>query len=397
MLTAMIFGANRELISCVNRLCSEAPDISLYRSLDRYPQPREAMQLLNSFAPQVLFLDIDDHETAPLLEMDIRSFNPATTIVRVSSQVENGTEQTNGSGSFQALRVPCDRRKFSATVQRALEIRSGERNAPVFAFLPAKAGSGATTAALFTTHILSHAGHKKVLLLECDLHAGPVSMLYDIRPEFSIMDAVEDSHRLTEESWKRLTTRVDGMDVLPSLSQHGVRRVSPWGYQRLLAFARCRYDFIVCDLPEVVNEATEVVVRLAKAVMIVTTPSAPSLRLAVRRRHDLEARGVGAARVKYILSRRQGGGQSIPAGAAEEIGQAWIADIPADENLYDISEFNPSGVHSETAAECVKIAEFCQGGSIDSGSLFKKKLFSSGWFGVAARTPQLSVGHASRS
>lgn len=396
MLTAMIFGANPDLTSCVNRLCSQVQGISLFRSLDRYPQAREAIQLLNSYAPQLLFLDVDDEDAAMALELDTRSFNPGVTIVRVSSRLDSPLHQSNGYGISQVLRMPCDREIFSATVHGALEAQIGEKNASVFAFLPAKAGSGATTAALFVTNILSQMVHKKVLLLECDLHAGPVSMLYRIRPQHSIMDALEDSHRLSDESWKRLTTRVQGIDVLPSVSQQGVRRVSPWDYQRLLAFARSRYDLIICDLPEVVNEATEVVVRAAKAVLVVTTPSVPSLRLAARRRHDLEARGVGATKVRYILSRRLEG-QTMPSGIGEEIEAGRIADIPVDENLYDVSDFNPDVANSETVAECVKIAEFCHGGSIDPGTRLKKKFFSSGWFGVATRTPQLSAEHAGRS
>jgi pilus assembly protein CpaE len=341
------------------------------------------MQLLNSFAPQLLFLDIDDEETAMTLELDTRSFNPGTTIVRVSSHLENPPQRSNGYGTFQVLRLPCDSGKFSATVHRALEAQTCEKNASVFAFLPAKAGSGATTAALFVTNILSRMVHKKVLLLECDLHAGPVSMLCNIRPQYSIMDALEDSHRLSVERWKRLATSVDGIDVLPSVSLQGVRRVSPWAYHRLLAFARSRYDLIICDLPEVVNDATEVVVRAAKAVLVVTTPALPSLLLAGRRRHDLEKRGVGAPNVKYILNRKLDG-QTIPRGACDELETGRIADIPVDENLSDMSEFNPNIAKRRTLAECVKIAEFCSGASIESGAERpKRKFFFSGWFRAA--------------
>ncbi len=397
MLTAMIFGANPEVISCVNRLCSEAQDISLYRSLDRYPQTREAMQLLNSYAPQLLFLDIDDEETAMSLELDTRSFNPGTTIVRVSSRLEHLSQRSNGYGTFQVLRLPCEIGKFSATVHRALEAQSCQKSASVFAFLPAKAGSGATTAALFVTNILSRMVHKKVLLLECDLHAGPVSMLYNIRPQYSIMDALEDSHRLTDERWKRLATRLDGIDVLPSVSQQGVRRVSPWAYHRLLAFARSRYDLIICDLPEVVNDATEVVVRAAKAVLVVTTPALPSLLLAARRRHDLDKRGVGAPNVRYILNRKLDG-QTIPRGACDEIETGRIADIPVDENLSDASEFNPSAAKRRTVAECEKIAEFCSGGSIESGTQRRKrKFFSTGWFRAGAACSSDPSKYAARA
>jgi MinD-like ATPase involved in chromosome partitioning or flagellar assembly len=298
---------------------------------------------------------------------------------------------------FQVLHLPCDRGKFSATVHQALEAQNREKNASVFAFLPAKAGSGATTAALFVTNILSKMVRKRVLLLECDLHAGPVAMLYNIRPEYSIMDALEDSHRLSDERWGRLATRVDGIDVLPSVSQQGVRRVSPWAYHRLLAFARSRYDLVICDLPEVVNEATEVVVRAAKAVLVVTTPAVPSLLLATRRRHDLERRGVGASNVKYILNRKLDR-QTLPCGACDEVQTNRIADIPVDENLFDASHFNPKAAKRQTLAQCAKIAEFCSGGSIEWGAPPpKRKLFSSGWLRASSRAPQHSIERASGS
>jgi len=395
MLTAMIFAANPDLTAHVSRMCSEVQDISLYRSLDHYPQVREAMQLLNSYAPQLLFLETDDEDRWLALEPDIRSFHPGTAIIRISSRCEDGLFPR--SEAFPILQLPCDRETFSTAIYRALEAQTSERKASVFAFLPAKAGSGATTMALFVTNILSRMVHKKVLLLECDLHAGPVSMLYNIRPDYSIMDALEESHRLTEESWKRLTTNLNGVDVLPSVSQHGVRRVSPWGYQRLLAFARSRYDVVICDLPEVVNEATEVVVRAAKATLIVTTPSAPSLRLTARRQHDLEDRGVAVTKVKYVLNRKLDD-QMILGGTAKEIEAARVAEIPVDENLFDASEFNPNAANAKTVAGCMKIAEFCHGSSIETGAQPpKKRFFSSLWFGAGPRAPQLTVEHAGRS
>ena len=393
----MVFGANPDLISSVNRMCSEARDITLYRSLDRYPKTREAMQLLSAYAPQLLLLDVDDEDAAMALELDVRSFDPGATIVRISSRTENFSQWPDRYGPVPLLHFPCEREDFQAAVHRAFEAKAGEKNAPVFAFLPGKAGSGATTMALFVTNILTQIVHKKVLLLECDLHAGPVSMLYNIRPEHSIMDALEESHRLTDERWKRMITSVGGMDILPSVSQQGVRQVSPWAYQRLLAFVRSRYDLVICDLPEVVNEATEAVVRAARTVLVVTTPSVPALRLAIRRRHDLEKRGVGAGKVKYILN-RQSEGQTLRLGACDEIDAAKIASIPVDENLFDASEFNPGAAQAKTLAQCAKIAEFCAGSSITlTGQRRGPGFFSSGWFRPIFRSQQLSIQHAGRS
>ncbi len=135
-----------------------------------------------------------------------------------------------------------------------------------------------------------------------------------------------------------MVTHTGDIDVLSSVSRLGVRQVSPWGYQRLLSFVRGRYDVVIADLPEVVNNATEVIARAAQAVFVVTTPSSPSLYLAARRRYDLEARGVSASKVKYIVNRKTFD-RAIPREAGWAIDAEKIAAIPVDASLVDASEF----------------------------------------------------------
>jgi Mrp family chromosome partitioning ATPase len=388
MLTSLIFGTDRETGSQLQQLCSLTQDLCVSRSLERYPQAHESMRFLNSFEPQLVFLGIDDEAAARAVEHDIRSIQPATAILGVTSRVKSAQAFESTFGGFPVHPIPCSPSDFRAAIIHSLEARSSSNSAAVFAFLPAKAGSGATTTALFVANILASLAHKKVLLLECDLHAGPISMLYNLRPSHSIMDALEDSHRLTDENWSNMVTRIGGFDVLSSVSRLGVRKVSPWGYQRLLSFVRNRYDVVIGDLPEVVDDATEVVARAARAVFVVTAPSSPSLCLATRRRYDLEARGVGAAKVKYIMSRKAPG-RAVPREAGWVIDAEKIAAIPLDASLLDASEFQPDRINLATMAEYTKIAEFC------CGAALVPKRSGFGWFGLegwlrgSSRSPEL--------
>ena len=49
MLTALIFGTDRETTSQLQQLCSLTQDVCVFRTLERYPQAHESMRLLNSF------------------------------------------------------------------------------------------------------------------------------------------------------------------------------------------------------------------------------------------------------------------------------------------------------------------------------------------------------------
>jgi MinD-like ATPase involved in chromosome partitioning or flagellar assembly len=202
------------------------------------------------------------------------------------------------------------------------------------------------------------------------------------------MDALEDSHRLTDESWSEMVTRTGGIDVLSSVSRLGVRAVSPWGYQRLLSFVRSRYDIVIGDLPEVVDNATEVLARTAQAAFIVTAPSAPSLYLAARRRYDLEARGVGATKIKYIINRKVLD-RAIPRDAGWAIDAEKIAAIPADAGLVDASEFRTDLIASATFAEYAKVAEFCCGRSLLPKRPGFRRFWLEGWLRNTMRSPEL--------
>jgi MinD-like ATPase involved in chromosome partitioning or flagellar assembly len=388
MLTALIFGTDRETTSQLQQLCSLTQDVCVYRSLERHPQAHETMRLLNAFGPQLVFLGADDEAAAQAVEHDIRSIQPATAILGVSSRVKSAPGFDGSFGAFPVCSIPCSPGEFRARIFHSLEARCSNKNAAVFAFLPAKAGSGATTTALFVANILASLAQKKVLLLECDLHAGSISMLYNLRPLYSIMDVLEDSHRLSDDNWGEMVTRTGGIDVLSSVSRLGVRKVSPWGYQRLLSFVRSRYDIVIGDLPEVVDDASEVVARAAQAVFVVTAPSNPSLCLATRRRYDLEARGIGAGKVKYIINRKAPH-RAVPREAGWAIDAEKIAAVPIDASLLDASEIQMELVNSATLAEYTKIAEFCSGTTLVQKRSGFRWFGLEGWLRGSSRSPEL--------
>src|SRR5271170_1116968 len=85
MLTALIFGTDRETTAQLQQLCSLTQDVCVFRALERYPQAHETMRLLNSFAPQLVFLGSDDEAAAHAGEHDIRGIMPSAAILGVSS------------------------------------------------------------------------------------------------------------------------------------------------------------------------------------------------------------------------------------------------------------------------------------------------------------------------
>ena len=86
----------------------------------------------------------------------------------------------------------------------------------MFAFLPAKAGSGATTIAVNTSLALSRMPDAHVLLADLDLNCGMVGfMLLLNQSPYSIVDAAENALDLDENLWPKIVSTKDNLDVLP--------------------------------------------------------------------------------------------------------------------------------------------------------------------------------------
>ena len=64
----------------------------------------------------------------------------------------------------------------------------------IFSFLPAKAGVGASTAALNVAAAMTRAPNARVLLVDFDLSSGMQRFLLNLRHEYSVLDAVQHAH-----------------------------------------------------------------------------------------------------------------------------------------------------------------------------------------------------------
>jgi len=155
-----------------------------------------------------------------------------------------------------------------------------------------------------------------VLLIEGDLHSGVVSVLLNNKHGRSVLDALENSGELDYSRWMQYVARVHDVDFL--LADPTKKGLPSWtNYHHLLDFAASRYDHILVDLPEVVNDGTVETVQRAKRVFVVCTPEPPSLALAPQRCQELRGRGIPAEKIGILLNRWHKG--EITASQLEEL------------------------------------------------------------------------------
>jgi Flp pilus assembly CpaE family ATPase len=306
-LGTLILGPTLDYTDYLYRQFATRRDVEVFKVLNEYPSLHHLVRLINSYEPEVVFLEIGKSDSAIRTARDVQAASQSTAIIGFGEDItpERRYEAAQ-AGVTDILRIPCTDEALKRAIGRALELERTRAHENVIAFLPAKAGSGSTTTALNVAASLANEWNKKILILESDLHSGLLPVLLKLDPKQSIVDALELSDSLDDKIWEQLVTKAQGLDLLPTPWGKATSHFTPWEYHRLLAFASPRYDFVIVDLPEVVNDCTEAIVTRASRVHIVCTSENSSVFLARRRIHELEARMVRHDRVQVLLNRYQG-------------------------------------------------------------------------------------------
>jgi Flp pilus assembly CpaE family ATPase len=335
LLRAMIFASNPDIIARIHRRCVTSGHIDLYRSPDYRPSPPDMVRMINSFSPETVLVEVYDPDDALKVAEVIHQARPNLAILGIADNWPHEPILKTSSGHLRIVPSNLSLEGFQEAILSVLNSARPSGPDNIIVFLPAKAGSGASTVALNVTGALANKCGKSSILIEADLHSGPAAMYLNLKPAHSVLDALSESHNL-DAGWNSLITPVGKFAILPACSVRGnVPMPSPWAYRRLIAFTRHRYDFVVFDLPEVVNIATEAIVTSAKMVYVVCTPEVPSLTLARKRAAGLIQRGVREDRVQVVLNRYAKDGPD-PAAIAEILGYPIGQVIPNDySSLWD--------------------------------------------------------------
>ncbi len=330
MLSAIAIGPNRGWNSAINEVCAEHGGVCVYKTVPFYPRQFDLTQLLNIITPDLVFLDLDASESSFEMGAQIKDARRDAAVVGLVRRDDHEMKlQASRVGIQHLLVLPVSREEFRRLVDA---VTSGQTGAGLpdnlLAVAPAKGGSGATTTAVHLAAALAADGRLKVLLLEADQASGSLGALLGIGSEHSILAAVERARNMDDRWWVTLPARVLGFDALVMPEQRP--SASRLNYHRLLSFTRSRYDVVIADLPEILDEGSETIARLARWTFLVSTPERQALHLAKRRAEELRARGVPEEKIRHVLTRQLESVVSLEE-VEERLGRSVTFVLPSDD------------------------------------------------------------------
>ena len=314
MLTGILSTCDQPLADHLVSLARETGSLEFGRVLVREVHNYELLRAVNGFETDVVLLDFADSEIATAQAKMLAAQAPQATRIGFHSKIAGWADDNPLPEFVDAwLALPTEPKPWNDTLWRAVHRPNRPAAKPLYVFLPAKAGCGSTTVALHLADHYANEMGRQTILFDADLLSGLTAILLNIDPKYSLRDVLAQSTQIQPALWTAAVQAAGRLHILcTNLDQSGP--LPHWtDYWKLLRFASSRYDTIVVDLPERINEATAALVAEAERVVIVTTSELPALRLARRRLMELGERGVPQDRIRIVLNRWQRGDLEAPA------------------------------------------------------------------------------------
>jgi pilus assembly protein CpaE len=254
-------------------------------------------------APATLVVDLRGEHQLPPGIAAFRRQHAATGVVLVLSSLEPHLMlEAMRAGVTECVSEPLTPQALEEAVRRVLvDIRSDDIG-QIVAFVGARGGVGATTIAVNTATALARGFAGQILLIDLHVGLGDASIFFGVEPRFSVLDALENVHRVDEALFCSLVEKTKlGVNLLASSDRLGHGEIDPQRVRALLDFTIRKFRFTVLDVPRS-DLAVLDALDGASRIVIVTSQELSALRSTARLAHSLRAR-YGASRVKVVVNR----------------------------------------------------------------------------------------------
>jgi pilus assembly protein CpaE len=253
-----------------------------------------------STAPEVIVLDLRTEPGMPPILGPVKRQHPDTGLIIVASALDPALMLEAMRAGVTECVTDIERGDLEAAITRLVAQRASPVAGEVFVFIGAKGGVGTTTAAVNIGTVLSKIG--STLIIDLHLTGGDAALFLGADPHFSVMDALENTHRLDAAFFRGLVAHSKaGPDLLSSSDRMSMTTVDPPRVRALIDFAIHHYRYTVIDVPRA-DSAVLDSLESAAAIVVVANQELATVRAATRVATGLRVR-YGKDKVSVVLSR----------------------------------------------------------------------------------------------
>jgi pilus assembly protein CpaE len=217
--------------------------------------------------------------------------------------------QSMRAGANEFFTWPPPEETFHGAVRRTAgrrESTQGARpSATTLVFFGAKGGAGVTTMSVNCGVELARLSKKSTVIVDLKPGLGEVALFLGVRPRYSLLDAIDNLHRLDREFLRELVVKhKSGLEILAGSDLFDRPGAADGGaLEELFRLLARQYEYILIDAGSQINSCTVAALYTADTIFLVANPDVPSIRNSQRLLDRVRQLGACGERVRVLLNR----------------------------------------------------------------------------------------------
>lgn len=262
-----------------------------------------ASHVAGTRGPDVFVVDIRALPGLPREVVSLKRHFPQSGVVILAKALDpNAMLDAMRMGVSEWVPEPLVLDDLESAIRRVARPVLGTVAGRAFAVLGGKGGVGSTTVAVNLAAALHRASGEPTLLVDLHMAHGDASVFLGVEPRFSVLDALENIHRLDQTYMKGLVTPTKaGLDLLAAANRPQLGPIDALRVRALIEFLTTTYPWVVLDCPRTDGTLMEALDTTA-TVLVVANQELATLRSASRLAATLRQR-CGTHRVKLAINR----------------------------------------------------------------------------------------------
>jgi pilus assembly protein CpaE len=262
-------------------------------------------------SPDVVIVDIRFSQAAamPAIEQ-LRGRWPNTAIFAVAAGVDADLViQSMRAGANEFFAWPPPTETFDEAMRRSSARRasapSSSAQATTMVFFGAKGGAGTTTLAVNCAVEIARQKKRPTLIVDLKAGLGEVTLFLGVRSRYTMLDALDNLHRLDQEFTKELVVKhKSGLEILAGSDLFDRPGSSDSGtLEEVFRILGRQYEYIIVDAGAQMNPCAVATLYTADTIFLVANPDVPSVRNAQRLLDRIGQLGASGDRVRVVLNR----------------------------------------------------------------------------------------------
>jgi pilus assembly protein CpaE len=263
-----------------------------------------------STPPDVVIVDLRTAHTAAMPAIEkLRGRWPHAVIFAIATAVDAELViQSMRAGANEFFAWPPPAESFDEALRRTAARRAAAPSSTqptTMVFFGAKGGAGTTTLAVNCAVEIARLKKRPTLIVDLKAGLGEVTLFLGVRSRYTMLDALDNLHRLDQEFMKELVVKhKSGLEILAGSDLFDRPGASDSGaLEEVFRLLGRQYEYIIVDAGAQMNACAVASLYSADTIFLVASPDVPSVRNAQRLLDRIGQLGASGDRVRVLLNR----------------------------------------------------------------------------------------------